>query len=123
MTVNDIEKNQRGATDSTHPIVSAAYPPCIYLYVCILVKRFLHTYIYIYAHVIQIQVQTSASLTASYTRDVIILIDIHNVWIYRLVYYRPFVEMVDLVCTHHVIIIYFADRAEKDVDLHICRPI
>lgn len=32
MTVNDIEKNQRGATDSTHPTVSAAYPPCIYLY-------------------------------------------------------------------------------------------
>lgn len=48
MTVNDIEKNQRGATDSTHPIVSAAYPPCIYLYVCITCEAAPHIRIYIH---------------------------------------------------------------------------
>lgn len=42
MTVNDIEKNQRGATDSTHPTVSAAYPSRIYLYMYAFIAKHPH---------------------------------------------------------------------------------
>lgn len=56
--------------------------------------EYIYAYICIHIHVIQIQVQRSANLTASYTRDVNIVI--HIVRIYRLVYIG-LVEMITCI--------------------------
>lgn len=67
MTVNDIEKNQRGATDSTHPTVSAAYPSCIYLYTYVYIcEAPPPTYVYKYTYTSHVIINTSTDKCKSY---------------------------------------------------------
>lgn len=75
----------------------------------------LHAYVYIYTYYRYKYRQVQVLRHHIH----VTLIDIHMCG------YTDRIGLVDdyLYCTHHLIIIYFADRAEKDVDPHKCRGI